>query len=96
MSTSKPASSLKLKRFIKSPPERVFSAWTTPEQVKQWFGPSGCEVLAAEIDLQVGGAYRIRVRSDRHGEMVVGGKYREISEPARLVFTWQWEDDTDW
>jgi len=96
MSTSKPSSSLKMKRFIQSPPARVFAAWTTPEQIKQWFGPSGCQVLEAKIDLRVGGAYRFRVNSDLHGELVVGGKYREISEPAKLVFTWQWEDDSDW
>ena len=51
MSTSKPVSSLQLKRFIPSPRERVFAAWTTPEQIKQWFGPGNCRVLDASVGL---------------------------------------------
>ena len=60
MSTSKPAANVQVKRFIKAPPERVFTAWTTPEQVKQWFGPGTCQVLEAQVDPRVGGTYRIR------------------------------------
>ena len=96
MSTSKPSASLQLKRFIQSPPERVFAAWTTPGQIKHWFGPATCRVLDAQVDLRVGGTYRFRVFNEPHGEMSVRGEYREVSAPAKLVFTWQWEDDPDW
>ena len=96
MSTSKPASSLQVKRFIKSPPERVFAAWTTPEQIKHWFGPANCTVLDVQLELRVGGKYRFHVCSEGMGEMFVRGEYREISAPVKLVFTWQWEDDEEW
>ena len=96
MSTSTPSTSLQVKRFVKSPPERVFTAWTTPAQIKQWFGPATCQVLDAEVDLRVGGKYRFRVFNEGMGEMAVRGEYREVSEPTKLVFTWQWEDDPDW
>ena len=96
MSTSKPTSSLQVKRFIKSPPERVFAAWTTPEQIKHWFGPATCTVLDVQLDLRVGGKYRFHVCNEGMGEMFVRGEYREISAPVKLVFTWQWEDDEEW
>lgn len=96
MSTSTPSSSLQVKRFIKSPPERVFAAWTTPAQIKHWFGPATCRVLDVQVDLRVGGTYRFLVHSEEHGEMAVIGEYREISAPTKLVFTWQWEDDPEW
>ncbi len=96
MSTAKPATSLQVKRFIKSPRERVFAAWTNPEQIKQWFGPASCEVLDVKLDLRVGGAYRFHVRNEPHGELFVRGEYREVKAPEKLVFTWQWEDDEEW
>ena len=96
MSTPNPSTSLQVKRLIKSPRERVFAAWTNPEQIKHWFGPASCEVLEAQIDLRVGGAYRFRVFNEPHGEMSVRGEYREVTAPSKLVFTWQWEDDEEW
>ena len=95
MSTPAESNRLQVTRHIKAPRERVFAAWTTPDQIKHWFGPASCSVLDAQIDLRVGGKYRFRVNSGGE-EMAVGGEYREISAPSKLVFTWQWEDDEDW
>ena len=96
MSTSTPSNSLQVKRFIKSPPDRVFAAWTTPEQIKHWFGPATCSVLDVQLDLRVGGKYRFHVSSEEMGEMFVRGEYHEVSAPVKLVYTWQWEDDSEW
>jgi uncharacterized protein YndB with AHSA1/START domain/predicted enzyme related to lactoylglutathione lyase len=96
MSTPVESTSLQVTRLIKAPRERVFAAWTTPDQVKHWFGPAACQVLDAQIDLRPGGAYRFKVFSDSMGEMAVGGEYREITSPSKLVFTWKWEDDENW
>lgn len=87
---------LTVNRLIRASPERVFAAWTTPEVIKQWFGPDTCRVLSAEVDLRVGGAYRMEVLSEQHGSVAVRGMYREITPPSKLVYTWQWEDDPDW
>lgn len=96
MNISDASASLQVKRFIKTSRERVFAAWTTPSQVQRWFGPATCQVLDAQIDLRVGGAYQFRVFNDPHGEMTVSGEYREIVAPEKLVFTWRWLDDPDW
>jgi uncharacterized protein YndB with AHSA1/START domain len=88
--------SVTLSRTFAASRERVFAAWTEPEQIVKWFGPEGCRVIGAEIDVRVGGTYRIRVASDKYGEMAVGGQYREVTPPAKLAYTWQWEDDPDY
>ena len=83
-------------RRIKAPRERVFSAFATAEAVGQWFGCHPVTVLDCSVDFRVGGAYRIRISSPAHGEMVASGEYVEIVEPSRIAYTWKWEDDEDW
>ena len=78
---------VKIKRLIKAPPERVFAAWTTPDEVVKWFGPETCRVTSARIDLRVGGQYRFRVDSEKNGELEVNGVYHEIKRPSKLVYT---------
>ncbi len=84
--------SLEVKRLIKAPPEKVFEAWINPDQLMKWFCPETCQILSAKTDPKVGGEYRFRVRSEKFGEMVVCGSYREVKKPSRLAFTWGWED----
>ncbi|MCZ6532249.1 MAG: SRPBCC domain-containing protein [SAR324 cluster bacterium] len=85
---------LRITRTYPAPPERVYKAWTDLEELKKWFGPKGTTVPEAELDLRVGGRYRITiVESD--GTHIVGGEYQEISPPHRLVFTWKWEHEPE-
>jgi uncharacterized protein YndB with AHSA1/START domain len=88
--TAKPH--LTLRRRLAAPPERVFAAWVQPEALKRWFGPSDAmAIVTADVDLRVGGRWRI-VMAEAGGELHrVGGVYREILPPRRLVFTWAWE-----
>jgi uncharacterized protein YndB with AHSA1/START domain len=46
----------------------------------------------AEVDLRVGGRYRITMLGPDGSERRVGGVYREIDPPAKLVYTWKWEE----
>ncbi len=86
------APSLTLKRTLKAPAEKVFAAWTRPEAVKRWFGPSDAIINeAVEIDLRVGGRYRLSGHSTSGELHSVGGVYKEIVPNRRLVFTWAWE-----
>lgn len=52
-------------------------------------------VAVAEIDLTVGGRYRIEMQGPDGARHIVGGTYREIDPPRRLVYTWSWEDQPD-
>jgi uncharacterized protein YndB with AHSA1/START domain len=83
---------LQIKRTYEVPREKVFRAWTEPTRLMKWFCPEGYENPGADVDLRVGGSYRILMRKLPDGEpFAVGGKYIEVSAPSRLVFTWQWE-----
>jgi uncharacterized protein YndB with AHSA1/START domain len=83
---------LQLVREFAAPREAVFRAFTDPQELMQWFGPADeFAVPIAEVDLRVGGAYVIEIRDPSGKVLRVGGIYREIVSPARLVFTWQWE-----
>ena len=66
----------------------VFDALTKPELVKRWLlGPPGWSMPICEIDLKVGGAYRYVWRHEDGREMGMGGTYREIVRPERIVNT---------
>ena len=84
--------SLRLNRRFSAPRDVVFRSWTEPEELKKWFGPVGHATVIAEVDLRVGGHYRIGMKKVPDGEVFhVSGTYREVSAPERLVFTWAWE-----
>ena len=85
---------LALKRLIKAPRERVFEAWTDPEELKKWFGPDEDIVVpGVKVDLRVGGKYRIQMKKPDGEFHTAVGTYREIKPPERLAFTWAWEKD---
>jgi uncharacterized protein YndB with AHSA1/START domain len=85
-----------LTRQFKAPRESVFAAFASANTLSQWLGPKDGKVLSCEVDFKVGGKYRYAFHSPEMGDMAVNGEYREIAPPARIVFTWQWEDDEDW
>jgi len=74
-----------------APRERVFKAWTEPEILMHWFCCKDFKVLLAEVDLQVGGAWRSSMQSPEGNVYTEVGVFREILEPERLVTTWAWE-----
>ena len=83
--------SLTLKRRFNASPEKVYAAWADPQKLVQWFGPGPVEEgsVKADIDLRVGGRYRISFNANgTYNE--VGGVYREIVPNERLVFSWAW------
>lgn len=84
--------SLTLKRRLKAPPAQVFSAWTDPKKIAHWFGPRDADQasVSAEIDLRVGGRYRISFTGEGGEYHQVGGIYREVVPNRRLVFSWAW------
>lgn len=75
-------------RVFDAPRHLVFEAYTRPELVRQWLGVHGSWSWAVcEIDLRVGGAYRFVWRNSNGSEMGMGGVYREVTAPERIVAT---------
>jgi len=87
--------SLTLERFYPVAPEKVWRAWTDPQALARWFGPGGPQPVAlAELDVRVGGRYRIQFGGAQGTEHEVQGVYREVVPPRRLAFTWRWPRTT--
>jgi uncharacterized protein YndB with AHSA1/START domain len=84
--------SLTLTRRLNAAPEKIYAAWTDPQKLAQWFGPSLAEPgsVRAELDVRVGGHYRISFTGEGGEYHQVGGVYREVIANARLVFSWAW------
>lgn len=83
---------LVIKRVFDAPRELVFKAWTDPEMLKQWSAPQGFTIPVAEGELKPGGKWRSMMRKPDGTELWLGGVYREIIPPERLVFTHAWDD----
>jgi uncharacterized protein YndB with AHSA1/START domain len=80
-------------RVFDAPRTLVFDAFTKPELVKQWLlGPPGWTMPVCEIDLRVGGAYRYVWRTADRQQMGIGGVYREVAAPERIVATEKFDE----
>lgn len=81
-------------RVFDAPRRLVFDAHTKPELVKRWLlGPDGWSMPVCKIDLRIGGKYRYVWRRDKDGmQMAIGGVYREIMAPERLVQTERFDE----
>jgi len=63
--------------------ERIFEAWTQPDQVTCWWDPTGEPLAGCTIDLRAGGAFAFVSRNSPHA---FAGTYHEITPPRHLVF----------
>ncbi|MGH9759488.1 MAG: SRPBCC family protein, partial [Blastocatellia bacterium] len=80
-------------RVFDAPRHLVFEAMTKPELLKRWFhGPPGWSLEVCEVDLRVGGAYRYVWRNVDGSEMGMGGVYREVLPPERIVATEKFDE----
>jgi uncharacterized protein YndB with AHSA1/START domain len=75
-----------LTRVLDAPRALVWRAWTDPKHMGQWFGPRGF-TADCELDLRVGGAFRIVMHGPDGNDYPMKGMFREIAPPQRLVFT---------
>lgn len=76
-------------RTFNRPVRTVFEAWTKPELMKQWWAPksSGVPLLSCDMDVRVGGRYRLEFGRDTANAMAFFGDYIEVAPPSRLVWT---------
>jgi len=81
-----------LTRVFDATAELVFKALTEPELLKRWYGPRGWEMVVCDIDLRVGGKWRIVSRKPGGKEIGQFGVYNEIVRPTRIVNSEAWED----
>jgi uncharacterized protein YndB with AHSA1/START domain len=78
---------LRLRRSFEAPRTLVFDAFTKPELLVRWYGARGWNLVACDVDLAVGGAYRFVSAGPDGSRMAQSGVFREVDPPARLVMT---------
>jgi uncharacterized protein YndB with AHSA1/START domain len=85
---------VRIERTFEAPAEAVFDAWTNPEVMRRWYhaGPD-METPEAEVDLRVGGGWRVVMRRPDGSEARLSGEYTEIDRPHRLSMTCAFNDD---
>jgi uncharacterized protein YndB with AHSA1/START domain len=76
---------LRIERVIDALPAAVFRTWTTREAMEQWYAEGGSPARVVELDLRVGGTYRVEFGPSGKEPYVESGTYLEIDPPHRLV-----------
>jgi uncharacterized protein YndB with AHSA1/START domain len=91
-STTQDRPSLHLTRRYAVAPEKVWRAWTEPQALSRWFGPGNTEsVLRADLDVRVGGQWRVEFRTQDGEDHGVSGVYQEVVANRKLAFSWAWK-----
>ena len=81
-----------IRRRLRAPPDRVFSAFAQVEMISRWLTPSPeIKLTVLEFDFRVGGAYRFAYHIPGGQVMIVNGTYRSIEPASKIVFTWNIE-----
>jgi len=81
------AEELVITRVFDAPREVVFKAWTDPERLMRWWGPTGFTTPSFTVDLRIGGVLHYCMRSPEGQDFWGIGVYREIVPPERIVYT---------
>lgn len=76
-------------RVICADRRTVFEAWTKPDEVKRWWGPPPFTCPVAEIDLRVGGAYRLANLAPDGETIWISGTFKRVEVPSVLSYSWQ-------
>jgi len=84
---------LVINRVFDAPRELLWKAWTDPEMMKVWSAPRGFTIPRSEGELKVNGTWHATMVKPDGEELNLGGRYLEIVEPERLVFTHVWMDE---
>ena len=84
---------LTIRRIFDAPRQLVYACWTEQTHMQHWFFPKGFTVPHSEADIRVGGRYRSCLRAPDGTDNWVGGVYKELSPPEKIVFTHAWQDE---
>jgi uncharacterized protein YndB with AHSA1/START domain len=83
---------LEMKRVLPAAPSIVFVAFIDPSELAKWWGPEGFTTPSLEFDTRVGESYRIEMQPPEGDPFFLTGEFREVDPPARLAYTFLWED----
>ena len=77
---------------LAAPRAPVFELLTEPDELARWWGPSGFTCPSVEVDLRVGGGYRIAMQPPDGDLFYLSGEFLKVDPPAKVAYTFRWED----
>jgi uncharacterized protein YndB with AHSA1/START domain len=81
-----------IRRVMPAAPAEVFAAFSDPNRLARWWGPEGFTIPSLEFHPRVGDSYRIEMQPPEGDPFYLSGEFRGVDPPARLAFTFVWED----
>jgi uncharacterized protein YndB with AHSA1/START domain len=82
---------LVVSRTVRADVDRVFAAWTEPDRLREWWGPEPITCPVADVDLRVGGRYRLANRYADGSIVWILGEFERVEPPHVLIYTWRLE-----
>ena len=83
---------LEMTRVLPAGRSVVFGAFSDPNELAKWWGPEGFSTPSLELRARVGAGYRIEMQPPEGDRFYLTGEFREVDAPARLAYTFVWED----
>jgi uncharacterized protein YndB with AHSA1/START domain len=83
---------LAMARVLPAAPPVVFAAFSDADELAKWWGPKGFTTLSLEFRPGVGDSYRIEMQPPDGEPFHLTGEFHEVDPPARLAFTFVWEN----
>ena len=83
---------LEMERVLPAARPGVFAAFSDPKQLLKWWGPQGFSIPSLKFQARVGESYRIEMQPPEGDSFYLTGEFREVEPPARLAYTFIWED----
>lgn len=78
---------IQLSKSFPASKHELYNAWTSPEELKQWWRPMNKQLLEVENNITQGGKVKYLFEDD----LKIAGEYKEVEEGNRLVYSWNWE-----
>jgi uncharacterized protein YndB with AHSA1/START domain len=93
--TEMPEYDVEITQVLDAPPERVYQAFTEPDQFAEWYGPVGFPVDrdTVELDARVGGRQRFTMVAEADPSMRTGfdGRFVEVVQNELLSSSGAWD-----
>lgn len=88
-----PTGTVRLHRVLRARPEKVYRAFTEADALARWLPPNGFTCKIDELDVRIGGTFRMSFRNFTTGnEHSFGGAYLELAPGERLRYTDKFDD----
>jgi uncharacterized protein YndB with AHSA1/START domain len=83
---------LEIKRALPAVRQVAFAAFSNADELAEWWGPEGFRTLGIDFVPRTGNGYRIEMQPPEGSGFHLSGRFREVDPPARLSFSFAWED----